>query len=131
MQNNEFSDEISKKSSMNQSLSCISDIKIIKQAILKSRYKAVVNVNIIQLSLYFGICKYVSENTRQSVLGTGAIEAISKQLSVGLPGLRGVSSSGIKRMRSFHEAWQTIFANRPASLDDLYLQVSEHLKQTQ
>ena len=39
-------------------------IQSIKNAILKSRYRAAVSVNREQLSLYYGIGKYISENSR-------------------------------------------------------------------
>lgn len=94
------------------------DIIAIKQAILESRYKAAVRTNSVQLSLYYGIGKYVSEYSRSGVWGTGAINFISEQLSRELPGLRGFSPSGIKRMRTFYETWATVFTNRPTVLDD-------------
>jgi len=95
------------------------DIKAIKQAILASRYSAASRANSIQLSLYYGIGNYVSENSRTQVWGTGAVDVISEQLCRELPGLRGFSPSGIKRMRTFYETWQTVFVNRPTPLDEI------------
>ena len=39
-------------------------VKTIKEAILRSQYRAAVSVNKEQLSLYYGIGRYVSENSR-------------------------------------------------------------------
>lgn len=62
--------------------------------------------------------KYVSDNTRNGVWGTGAIETISEQLRRELPGLRGFSPTSIKKMRHFYEQWCG-FVNRPPMADDL------------
>ena len=83
----------------------------IKEAILSSQYKAAKQVNAVQLSLYYGVGRYVSQNTRKGVWGTGAIKAISEQLHKELPGLRGFSPSAIKNMRAFYEAWQGLDIN--------------------
>ena len=80
-------------------------VRIIKEAILRSQYRAASSVNKEQLSLYYGIGKYVSENSRNGFWGKGAIETISQQLQKELPGLRGFSASNIKNMRSFYEEW--------------------------
>lgn len=48
------------------------------------------------LALYYGVGKYVSDNTRRGVWGTGAIATISEQLRRELPGLRGFSPSKYK-----------------------------------
>jgi len=50
----------------------------IKEAILSSQYTAAKQVNTVQLSLYYGVGRYVSQNTRKGVWGTGAIKAISE-----------------------------------------------------
>mgnify|MGYP002624701775 CR=1 FL=1 len=84
-------------------------VKAIKNAILQSQYRAAKAVNREQLSLYFGIGKYVSENSRKGFWGTGAIENISEQLQKELPGLRGFSGTSIKKMRQFYEAWAPCF----------------------
>ena len=39
-------------------------VKAIKEAILRSQYRAAASVNKEQLSLYYGIGHYVSENSR-------------------------------------------------------------------
>lgn len=64
------------------------------------------------LSLYYGIGKYISENSRNHFWGTNAIETISRQLQQELPGLRGFSISNIKNMRLFYEAWEDVYVNR-------------------
>ena len=80
-------------------------VRVIKEAILQSQYRAASIVNKEQLSLYYGIGKYVSENSRNGFWGKGAIETISERLQNELPGLRGFSVANIKFMRQFYEAW--------------------------
>ena len=55
-------------------------VKSIKEAILRSQYRAAASVNKEQLSLYYGIGRYVSENSRTGFWGKGAIEQISSLL---------------------------------------------------
>ena len=81
-------------------------VKAIKTAILESQCRAAKGVNKEQLSLYFGIGRYVSEHSRKGFWGTGAIEQISERLQKELPGLRGFSARNIKNMRTFYEEWQ-------------------------
>lgn len=76
-------------------------VKAIKEAILRSQYRAAASVNKEQLSLYYGIGHYVSENSRTGFLGKGAIEQISSLLQKELPGLRGFSATSIRNMRIF------------------------------
>ena len=57
------------------------------------------------LSLYYGVGKYISINTRSGKWGSGAIEMISKQLQGEIPGLKGFSPSNMKNMRIFAEEW--------------------------
>ncbi|MBO4344263.1 MAG: hypothetical protein J5833_00820, partial [Victivallales bacterium] len=83
-------------------------VKAIKTAILESQYRAAKGVNREQLSLYFGIGRYISEHSRIGYWGTGAIERISEQLQKELPGLRGFSAPNLKFMRQFYEAWQHV-----------------------
>ena len=47
-------------------------VRLIKAAILQSQSKAAQMVNQEQLSLYFGIGRYVSENSRQGFWGMSA-----------------------------------------------------------
>ena len=93
-------------------------VRVIKEAILRSQYRAASSANKEQLSLYYGIGRYVSKNSRKGFWGKGAIEAISQQLQKELPGLRGFSASNIKNMRSFYEEWSSVI-NRQPTADDL------------
>ncbi|GHV04698.1 hypothetical protein FACS189416_3410 [Bacteroidia bacterium] len=93
-------------------------IKAIKSAILQSRYRAAALANREMLSLYYGIGKYISENSREGTWGTNAIETISAQLQQELPGLRGFSATNMKKMRTFYESWCDAL-NRPLLTDDL------------
>ena len=83
-------------------------IQVIKSAILQSRYRAATLVNREMLSLYFGIGKFISDNSRNNFWGTNALETISVSLQQELPGLRGFSISNLKNMRSFYEAWNPV-----------------------
>ncbi len=80
-------------------------LKLIKSAILQNQLEAAKAVNRQMLALYYGVGKYVSDNTRKGVWGTGAIETISEQLRRELPGLRGFGVSNIKNLRQFYESW--------------------------
>ena len=95
-------------------------VAIIKAAVEQSRYRALQAGNAEMLSLYYGIGKYVSENTRNGVWGTDAIKQISVRLQKELPGLRGFSETNIKYMRLFYEAWAP-YVNRQPTADDLEL----------
>ena len=64
-------------------------VQTIKTAILQSQARAVKGVNQEQLALYYGVGRYISENTRNQKWGSGAIETISFRLRQELPGLRG------------------------------------------
>lgn len=86
-------------------------VDVIKTAILQSQSKAVKAVNQEQLALYYGIGRYISQNTRNKNWGTGAIEAISEQLRLELPGLRGFSAPSLRKMRIFYEEWMALEPN--------------------
>lgn len=96
----------------------LSAVKVIKTAILKSQARAAQALNQELLALYYGIGKYISRNSRDGKWGTGAIKAISTQLSQELPGLRGFSETSLKKMRQFYEQWQ-ILENRPPVTDEM------------
>ena len=83
-------------------------VSIIKSAIIKSQARAAQAITHEQLALYYGIGRYVSQNSRNGFWGTGAIKAISEQLIYELPGLKGFSETMIKRMRTFYEEWQEL-----------------------
>lgn len=92
-------------------------VSTIKQAILQSQYRAAKLVTGEQLSLYFGIGGYVSANSREGTLGTGAIERISEQLRRELPGLREFSATSIKKIRIFYEFWSQYINRQPLAVD--------------
>ena len=98
---------------MNNVQPYIEAVKVIKEAILRSQYKAAASVNKEQLSLYYGIGRYVSINSRKGFWGIGALEKISQQLQKELPGLRGFSLSNLKNMRLFYEEWSSIINSQP------------------
>jgi predicted nuclease of restriction endonuclease-like (RecB) superfamily len=83
-------------------------VQVIKNAILQSQQRALVAINQEQLALYYGIGRYISENTRNGSWGNGILEAISAQLRKELPGLRGFSVPNLRKMRLFYEEWQLL-----------------------
>ena len=93
----------------------IEAVKAIKGAILRSQYRAAASVNKEQLSLYYGIGQYVSENSRKGFWGKGAIEQISSILQKELPGLRGFSATSIRNMRIFYEEWNKVLIHQPVA----------------
>lgn len=97
---------------------CSQAVEIIKSAILRSQARAAQKVNQEMLALYYGIGRYISQNSRNGKWGTGAINSISNQLKHELPGLRGFSETSLKKMRLFYEQWQ-LLENRPPSAGDL------------
>ena len=63
------------------------------------------------LSLYYGIGRFVSVNTRNKNWGSGFIEALSEQIRKELPGLRGFSATNLRNMRTFYEEWKALENN--------------------
>ena len=100
---------------MNDSI--VNAVKTIKTAILEAQAVAVRDVNRVQLSLYYGIGRYVSRNSREGTWGTGAIAAISERLQKELPGLRGFGERNIKNMRTFYEFWAPVLDRQPTAAD--------------
>ena len=94
-------------------------VEAIKDAVLQGQYEAAKGVTRIQLAVYFGIGKYVSQHTRKGVWGTGVLETISEQLRRELPGLRGYSATNLKNMRLFYEAWQMLDVKSSVTTDEL------------
>lgn len=92
-------------------------VGIIKGAILRAQAQAARSSNAVSLSLYYGIGRFVSFNSRNGFWGTGAIETISEQLQKELPGLRGYSAENIKKMRSFYENWALLTNRSPVATD--------------
>ena len=115
-------------------LDIVKDVKVIKAAILKSRYIAARLANGEMLKLYFAIGGYVSQNSRNGRWGTGAIDEISRLLQKELPGLRGFSPTNMKNMRIFYEAWSPKEIRQPLA-DDFRQPVpeiqKEHLQTTE
>lgn len=93
--------------------------EIIKTAILQSQYEASKDINRIQLGLYFGIGKFLSEKTRNAKWGTNALQFISDKLKSDLPGLRGFSVTNLKKMRTFYDNWKSIDYNSSVATDEI------------
>ncbi|MBR5716507.1 MAG: DUF1016 family protein [Bacteroidales bacterium] len=104
---------------MKQEMQIRQAIEAIKEAILQGQYEAAQGVTRIQLAVYFGIGKYISQHTRKNVWGTGALETISNQLRRELPGLRGYSATSLKKMRLFYENWIMLDANSSVATDEI------------
>ena len=95
-------------------------VKQIKTALLQSQAKALKGVNQEQLALYYGIGRFISQNSRAGFWGKDAIDTISRQLSTEVPGLRGFSPRNLRNMRMFYEEWKcldTNLADASAKLD--------------
>ena len=93
--------------------------EVIKTAILQSQYEAAKDINRIQLGLYFGIGKFLSEKTRNAKWGTNALQSISDKLKSDLPGLRGFSATNLKKMRTFYDNWKSIDYNSPVTTGEI------------
>ena len=92
--------------------------EVIKTAILQSQYEAAKDINRIQLGLYFGIGKFLSEKTRNAKWGTNALQSISDKLKSDLPGLRGFSVTNLKKMRTFYDNWKSIDYNSSVATEE-------------
>lgn len=68
-------------------------------------------VNQEQLALYYGIGRYISQNSREGFWGKDAISTISRQLSIEMPGLKGFSPRNLRNMRLFYEEWKCFDTN--------------------
>ena len=94
-------------------------VQTIKTAILQSQARAVKGGNQEQLALYYGVGRYISENTRNQKWGSGALKSISERLRQELPGLRGFSETNLNNMRLFYGAWNVIETKSPIAIGDL------------
>ena len=94
-------------------------VELIKTAILQSQYNAIRLANQEQLKLYFGIGRYISENSRSGFWGTSALDIISAQLKKDLPGLMGFGVTSLKNMRKFYEAWASVEDKSATAVADL------------
>ena len=102
-------------------------VKEIKLAILQVRAKAARLANAEALKLYFYVGGYISMKTRTAEWGSSAIDALSAQLQVELPGLRGFAPSNIKNMRIFFEAWSGVGEIRQLATAELDREAFRHL----
>lgn len=98
---------------------CRKAVSVIKATILKSQACAAQSVNQEQLALYYGIGRFVSQNSRKGFWGKNAIGNISKMLKEELPGLKGFSEENIKLMRRFYEAWENLEPNSVAGTTEM------------
>ena len=90
-------------------------VGFIKQAIQRSQARALRSVNKEVLSLYFGVGRYVSENSRHNMWGKGALKTISQELQKEIPGLTGFGETNLKDMRTFYEEWSPVVNRRPVA----------------
>ncbi len=93
-------------------------VHAIKNSILQSQYEAAKDVNRVQLSLYFGVGKYLFAKKGKKSWGTSVLETISTHLRKELPGLRGFSATNLKNMRLFYENWQFLDSNSSVMTDE-------------
>lgn len=101
-------------------------VDAIKATIFKSQLSALKKVNAEQLSLYYGIGKYVSDNSRKGFWGLGALDRISGQLKREIPGLRGFSTANLKQMRMFYEKWSDSFKSVAVATDLKLAKISDN-----
>ncbi len=106
-------------------------VSVIKAAILKSQARAAQSITQEQLALYFGIGRYVSQNSRKGFWGSSAISIISQQLTYEMPGLKGFSESMIKRMRTFYEQWQQLEFNSVNGITESYSSRNSVIRSTE
>ena len=97
----------------------VSAVSEVKLAILQARANAARLANAEALKLYFFVGGYISKKTRNAKWGSNAIDALSAQLQVELPGLRGFSAANIKKMRLFFETWSPVFTIRSLATNEL------------
>lgn len=105
----------------------IQAVELIKQAILQSQYNAIRLANREQIKLYFGIGRYISQNSRNGFWGTGALEIISARLKEDLPGLMGFGVVSLKNMRKFFEAWSDDVDKSTTAVVDLQTADNEQI----
>lgn len=94
-------------------------VQTIKSAILQSQQRALAAINQEQLTLYYSIGRFISENTRNKNWGSGFIETVSEQLRKEMPGLRGFSVASLRKMRTFYEEWHMLTANSFVGTNEL------------
>ncbi|MBR4064213.1 MAG: DUF1016 family protein [Tidjanibacter sp.] len=94
-------------------------VQTIKSVILQSQQRALAAINQEQLTLYYSIGRFISENTRNKNWGSGFIETVSEQLRKEMPGLRGFSVASLRKMRTFYEEWHMLTANSFVGTNEL------------
>ncbi|MFT4095059.1 MAG: PDDEXK nuclease domain-containing protein [Niabella sp.] len=94
-------------------------IKELKSMILASRYRAAALANKELLLLYFSVGKLITEKVKSEKWGAKVLEQVAADLQKELPGLRGFSSTNLKRMRIFYETWDTTILTDPILSDQI------------
>ncbi|MCH5720214.1 DUF1016 N-terminal domain-containing protein [Niabella hibiscisoli] len=84
-------------------------IKELKSMILTSRYRAAALANRELLMLYFSVGKLIVEKSKTETRGSGVLDKIAADLQKELPGLRGFSTTSLKKMRVFYTEWEFFF----------------------
>ena len=111
----------------------IKTVLYIKNEIIKSRYHIAKVANQELLYLYFRVGELVSEKVAIEKWGSGTIKKLSDDLQNELKGLRGFSSSNIKKMRIFYESWKayfdtSLFQTEISSLPTNQLKIEDAIK---
>ncbi len=94
-------------------------IKELKSMILASRYRAAALANKELLLLYFSVGKLIVEKSKNEAWGSGVLGKIADDLQKELPGLRGFSTTSLKKMRVFYTEWEFFFSIGPLVTDQL------------
>ena len=89
--------------------SYIETVKKVKKEILRSRYLIAKVANKELLSLYFKVGNLISNKVAAEKWGSKTIDTFSSDLQNELKGLRGFSSTNLKRMRKFYDEWSPYF----------------------
>ena len=90
----------------------IQTVKSIKEQILKSRYNITKVANRELLLLYYSVGNTISEKVSNAKWGSNTIEKLSNDLQTELKGLRGFSTTNLKRMKLFYEEWATFINSK-------------------
>lgn len=93
----------------------INTLKHIKEQILSSRYRVAKIANKEMLFLYFEVGKIISNRINTEKWGSKTIEKLSNDLQKELNGLRGFSSTNLKRMKQFYTEWSVYIKTTPFS----------------
>ncbi|PKP45518.1 MAG: hypothetical protein CVT95_08590, partial [Bacteroidetes bacterium HGW-Bacteroidetes-12] len=108
----------------------ISTVKQIKSEILSSRYKIASVANKELLYLYFKIGKIISTKVENEKWGNNTIEKLSIDLQNELNGLRGFSSTNLKRMQVFYSEWFPLIGQSIFTDNEFSQTLSDELKKT-